>query len=132
MILNFHKSDNKIIQQIGINQITLPDNKLWQLGVTHFVCTFKTSLDYSGLYQVTSSLIQREDGNLHRTLFYVYLEKGTTHLDYSPNHHVKYKLRLNQIENAQFSVSRIKSGKIIDLIELAVSLEIRESNGWFQ
>jgi len=133
MILNFHKrhDDDDIIQHVDINPIKFSDNKLWQLSVINFIGKFKKNLDESGIYFLSSSIIQRDDGNLHRIMFYMFLKKGTNQLDYAPNHPLVYKLRQFYIDGIEFYLTSVKTGKIYHLSELACSLEIKESNGWF-
>jgi len=126
MILNFHKSDDDDrVQNIDINPITFSDNKLWQLCVINFIGKFKRNLDESGIYFLSSSIIQREDGNLHRRLFYIFLKKGTNHVDYSPNHLLVYKLRQFYMDGIEFYLTSVKTGKIYHMNALACTLEIK-------
>ena len=105
MIVNFHKFE-EIGSFSSIHHVTFEENKNWDLSVLHFICKFKQNLDHSGIYQLSSNLIQRADGNIHRTLLYVYLEKGTNFVDITPKQSYKYKLRLHDISNAEFSKTR--------------------------
>ena len=131
MIVNYHKFE-EIGSSSSINQATFKENKNWELSVLHFICKFKHNLDQSGIYQLTSNLIQRADGNIHRTLLYMYLEKGTNHVDLTPTQSYKYKLRLHEISSAEFSFCLLKTQEIIPISEAAFQLDIVESYGRFQ
>ena len=131
MIVNFHKSE-EIGAFSSLHHVTFEENKNWNLSLLHFICKFKHNLDQSGIYQLSSNLIQRDDGNIHRALFYMYLEKGTNHVDITPTQSYKYKLRLYEISSAEFSFCLLKTQEIIPISEAAFQLDIVESYGRFQ
>ena len=70
MIINF--SGDSIIDKLDINSIQLDDTKFWELSLLKFSAIFSSKISQSGIYEIVTNMIERDDGNSLGVVDYVY------------------------------------------------------------
>ena len=72
-------------------------------------------------------MIEREEGNSERVITYLRLEKRENVIDYVPQLSLWYKLRLHDLNSAEFNLESILSNKKLSFKEFSCQFEINEN-----
>ena len=83
-----------------------------------------------GLYEITIDIIRREDGNPHRILDTVLIDKPTHFFNYTPTQSNEYKLSRYEINSLDLKILS-KGTHEINFQEIYISFEVRETYGRF-
>ena len=81
----------------------------------------------SSIYKLCTNLIEREEGNSERVITYLRLEKRENVIDYVPQLSLWYKLRLHDLNSAEFNLESILSNKKLSFKEFSCQFEINEN-----
>jgi len=129
MIVNFCTSD--YISQHKLDPILFNENLNWEFSVINFVAVFKKPVKYEGIYELSTNMIQRDDGNLPRAIAYMFITTGSSHVVFSPTQKLCYKLRFHDLSNTVFNFRAVGTNETVDFAEVAFQIEIRETYGRF-
>ena len=129
MMLNISSTSNS---PFSIEDVKLPFNKVFNVTLINIVGILKTPVKRSGIYKITTNLIQREDGNIHRILAYVYIGRNSSYINFTPTHLLKYKLRLYDFNSADITLSSESTDEKLLFTEFSCQLEVTETYGRFQ
>ena len=83
-----------------------------------------------GIYTIISDVIQRSDGNPHRLMDTVLIDKPTHYLNYTPTQSNEYKLSRYEINSLDLKILS-QSRDEINFQEIYLSFEVRETYGRF-
>ena len=83
-----------------------------------------------GLYVITSDIIRREDGNPHRIMDTVFIDKPTHFFNCTPTQSKEYKLNHYEIHSLDLKIVS-KGTRETKLKEIFISVEVRETYGRF-
>ena len=81
----------------------------------------------AGFYNINWNGICRSNGNESRTLFTVYLSKGTNHLSYEPTQSLVYKLRHQSYCSTTFSLHSVETAQKISVLSGHFSFDLLEN-----
>ena len=81
----------------------------------------------AGFYNINWNGICRSNGNESRTLFTVYLSKGTNHLSYEPTQSLVYKLRHQSYCSTTFSLHSVQTAQKISVLSGHFSFDLLEN-----
>ena len=85
-----------------------------------------TSKADAGIYQISTNLIDRENGNSDRILAYVRLDRKQTFLDFTPTQTIWYKLRLHDFSSSDIKLTSITSDTELFFSEFSCQFEIED------
>ena len=108
------------------NRIELKPCQVYQIRLIalHGIFTEKAE---AGIYQLSSNLIDRENGNSERILAYIRLNRKQTSLDFTPTQIIWYKLRLHDFSSSDIKLKSITSDEEIYFSEFSCQFEIRDN-----
>ena len=89
----------------------------------HAILTSKAD---AGIYQISTNLIDRENGNSDRILAYVRLDRKQTFLDFTPTQIIWYKLRLHDFSSSEIKLKSIISDEELFFAEFSCQFEIED------
>ena len=89
----------------------------------HAILTSKAD---AGIYQISTNLIDRENGNSDRILAYVRLDRKQTFLDFTPTQTIWYKLRLHDFSYSDIKLTSITSDEELFFSEFSCQFEIED------
>ena len=81
----------------------------------------------SGVYKITSNIIDREHGNSERVFGYVYLQRKTHVLEYEPVQSLWYKLRITDFSSLELKLTSVGTGEKLLFSEFCCQLEVQEN-----
>ena len=127
MIVNFWMS--KTSNQLPTSELS-PD-KFYSINFLsiNFILTKKVMTN--NIFEIQSNLIERSGFNPMKTVTFFRVPVGSKHYSYEPTQKMYYKLSLTNFRAPVFILRCLATGDIIDFDEIAIQVEIRESNGWF-
>ena len=129
MIVNYCSSDPSNRYKLG--SILFKDNLHWEFSVINFVGVFKKPVKYQGIYELSTNMIERDSGNLPRAIAYLFITTDSSHISFSPTQKISYKLRFHDLSNTVFIFRAVETNEIIEFVEIAFQIEIRETYGRF-
>ena len=89
----------------------------------HAILTSKAD---AGIYQISTNIIDRENGNSDRILTYVRLDRKQTFLDFTPTQTIWYKLRLHDFSSSDIKLTSITSDEELFFSEFSCQFEIED------
>ena len=129
MIVNFWSSSHS--NQYKIDTVTFPENKKWELSLVNFIAVFRNPITHTGIYELSTNMIERDDGNIPRTICYIFLESDSSNVNFTPTQKLHYKLRFHDLSATVFKFRSLATSEIIYFSEVAFQIEIRETYGRF-
>ena len=108
------------------NRIELKPCQKYQIRLIDIHAIFTEKAE-AGIYQLSSNLIDRENGNSERILTYIRLNRKQTSLDFTPTQKIWYKLRLHDFSSTDIKLKSIKSDEEIYFSEFSCQFEIRDN-----
>jgi hypothetical protein len=127
MIVN-HSSVN-IWELYKIGGVSLEPNKHWSFKLVSFIGKFSSQLPHSGIYELSTNLINRDGGNQSGVIGFIYLNTDESFVIYQPTQICGYKLRLPDLEYSLFNLRSVRSDVFIPFVEIALQIEIVEIYG---
>ena len=127
MIANFWITKTKN-QLIGSE---LSSDKFYIANFAKVNIIFPKNLEASKIYELQTNLIERSGFNPMRSVTFFSLAIGQNCYTYMPTQKIYYKMSLSNFKAPVFTVRCVETGDYIDIQEIAVQLDIRETNGWF-
>ena len=121
MIINISGSDSPF----KFNRIDLKAFRTYRIRLIDLHAIFSKKSD-SGIYQLCTNIIDRENGNSDRILAFVRLEKKQTFLDFTPTQTIWYKLRLHDFSSSDIKLKSIISDEEIFFSEFSCQFEIED------
>ena len=129
MIINH--SSNKILELWKIDRISFDQNKPFSFRLINFTGKILNLIKQNGVYEISSILINRDDGNVSGVIGYVYLKTDDLFVSYQPTQIIEYKLRFADLNSSVFRFRSITSDFIVSFSEIAFQIEIKETYGGF-
>ena len=114
-----------------IDRISFDQNKPFSFRLINFTGKFLNLIKQDGVYEISSILINRDDGNVLGVIGYVYLTKNDSFVSYQPTQIIEYKLRFADLNSSVFRFRSITSDFIVSFSEIAFQKEIKETYGGF-
>ena len=127
MIANFWKTESR--NQFLSSELS-PD-KFYSANFVKISIVFKKPIESCKIHELQTNLIERSGFNPMRSVTFFCLSIGQKCITYIPTQKMYYKLSLSNLNAPVFNVRCIDTGEQIDVKEISVQLEIRETNGWF-
>lgn len=126
MIINYSGVPAQNI--IEFRNVTLPYGN-YSFSLINFQGFLISPPKFTDLYEITSNLISREDGNPHRIIGYIMLEGQSPVLTYQPTHKLAYKLQHLDLFSSELIFRGIVSDTILKFSHVAVQLEVKDTYG---
>ena len=108
----------------------LSQNKFYSANFLKIIIVFKESIKSSTIFELQTNLIERSGFNPMRTVSFFSPSIGQNYLNYEPTQKMYYKLSLSNFNAPVFILRNTESSELIEIKEIAVQLEIKETNGW--
>ena len=129
MIVNFCSSNSKGVYEL--DHVLFDENLRWEFSLLNFVGVFKGRIKHEGIYELSTNMIERDDGNLPRAIAYLFISTDSSHVTLSPTQKLSYKLRFHDLSSTVFNLRAIATNDIVSFSEVAFQIEIRETYGRF-
>jgi hypothetical protein len=129
MIINH--SSRKISELWTINGISFDQNKPFSFRLLNFTGIIHKFIKIDGIYEISTNLISRDDGNVLGVIGYIYLATDDSYISYQPTQIIHYKLRFPDLNLSVFQFRSIATDETISFSEIAFQLEIQETYGGF-
>jgi hypothetical protein len=129
MIINH--SSKKIWDLWNINGISFDQNKTFSLRLLNFTGKILNLIKHDGIYEISTNLINRDDGNVSGVIGYVYLTVDYLYVSYQPTQNILYKLRFPDLNSSVFRFRSIETDAVVKFSEISFQLEIQETYGGF-
>ena len=113
------------ISPFKFERIELKVFRPYKIRLINLHAIFTSKAD-AGIYQISTNLIDRENGNSDRILAYVRLERKQTFLDCTPTQTIWYKLRLHDFSSSDIKLTSITSDTELFFSEFSCQFEIED------
>lgn len=129
MIINH--SSRKTWELWQIDGISFDPNKTFSICLLNFTGKIINLIKQDGIYEISTNLINRDDGNVSGVIGYVYLTIDDYYVLYQPTQKIQYKLRFPDLNSSVFKFRSIATDAVIKFSEISFQLEIQETYGGF-
>ena len=128
MIINYSSNDpHKFWGQVNLK---LEENTVWNFKLLNFVGKFHSKIKSSGVYEISTNMIERDEANARGVVGYVILDENLKFLNFQPTHLPTYKMRFSELCSTVFDLRSVRTGENLKFEELAFTLEISNSHEW--
>jgi hypothetical protein len=127
MIIN-HSSCN-MWELYKITGITFNQNKDWSFRLLSLVGELSSPLTKAGIYELSTNLIHRDEGNSSGVIGYMYLNHDDSSITFQPTQVPCYKLRFPDLCYSLFNLRSVGSSVYIRFKTIALQIEIKETYG---